>query len=398
MRQKSILIMAVFFITTLLFVGCSNDPPTSGEPTPTMTATNPPDDGITIPEETKAPSNIKDISSKELVSQIKLGWNLGNTLDATGGIGLMSETSWGNPKTSKEMIDKVKEGGFNAIRIPVSWGTHMGAAPDYVVHKVWLDRVKEVVDYALANDMYVIINTHHEEWYFPDRLNLVEDRAQLTALWTQVATYFESYDEHLIFEGLNEPRLRETSLEWNGGDTESREVVNILNQTFVDAVLSTGGNNTLRHLIVPTYAASSDVNAMKEFKLPTGTDKIIVSIHAYLPYNFALNKTGTDQFDITNSSDTADIDYLFKNIDTYFLSQGIPTIIGEFGSMNKDNLEARVQCASYYVGKAKEYGVPCFWWDNNLFSGEGENFGLFDRRTLEWGDPEILDALMKAVE
>ena len=383
--------MTVFLISTMLFVGCSNNKPT---PTPTTEATQPSDVPISVPLETKAPSNIKDISSKEIVSQLKIGWNLGNTLDATGGMGILSETSWGNPKTSKEMIDKIKEGGFNAIRIPVSWGTHMGSAPEYVVHKVWLDRVKEVVDYAIDNDMYVILNTHHEEWYFPNRLNLVEDRAQLTALWTQVATYFEAYDEHLIFEGLNEPRLRETSLEWNGGDAESREVVNILNQTFVDAVLSTGGNNTLRHLIVPTYAASPEVNAMKEFKLPTGTDKIIVSIHAYFPYNFALNQTGTDKFDVTNSSDTADIDYLFKNIDTYFLSKGIPTIIGEFGSMNKDNLEARVQCASYYVSKAKEYGVPCFWWDNNLFTGEGEKFGLFDRRKLEWGYPEILDALM----
>ncbi len=336
---------------------------------------------------------IKDVSSIDLVADMNIGWNLGNTLDAIGGIGMMSETSWGNPKTRQEMIDKVLDAGFNVIRIPVTWEGHFGAAPEYKIHEIWLARVKEVVDYAYNKGAYVILNTHHEEWYMPTEENKEANAKQLAALWTQIANYFENYDEHLIFEGLNEPRLRGTPKEWSADETAS-QVINYWEQVFVDTVRATGGNNELRHLMITGYAASSSKKNLEAIVLPED-DKLIVSVHAYTPYDFALNTEGTSVWDV--DKDKYDIDYLMETINTLFISKGIPVIIGEFGAMNKENEEERMEWVTYYLTKAREIGVPCVWWDNNAFVGNGENFGLLDRRKLEYPYPKLLEAMMKVV-
>ncbi|MGN1147051.1 MAG: glycoside hydrolase family 5 protein [Lachnospiraceae bacterium] len=346
-------------------------------------------DGEAVPEEL----TIADISSMELVSGMKIGWNLGNTLDASGGLGVSSEFSWGNPRTTQEMIDAVLDQGFNVIRIPVTWSGHIWGADGYRIQEEWLDRVQEVVDYAYDRGAYVILNTHHEDYLYPSEEQKEAGAEELAAVWTQIAIRFRDYDERLIFEGMNEPRKIGTSVEWTGGDTEGQEVVNYYAQVFVDAVRATGGNNTLRHLMIPGYAASSSSTALRAIVLPDD-DKLIVSVHAYIPYNFALNTAGT----ATWNEDTKDIDTLMGLLDELFISQGVPVIIGEFGAMNKENEAERVEWATYYVTKAKEIGVPCVWWDNNTFTGEGENFGLLDRTTLEFPYPDLLNALMQAAE
>lgn len=336
---------------------------------------------------------IKDISSEELVADMKIGWNLGNTLDATGGMGIDSERAWGNPKTTQEMIDAILDKGFNVIRIPVTWEGHFGEGPDYKIHDIWMERVKEVVDYAYNRGAYVILNLHHEEWHTPSEENKEAASKQLAALWTQIADSFRDYDERLIFEGLNEPRKKNTKVEWTG-DQEGFEVVNHYAQVFVDTVRASGGNNELRHLMVTGYAASSSRQALESIVVPDD-DKLIVSVHAYTPYNFALNTKGTGSWSI--DKDTRDIDDLMKNINELFLSKGIPVIIGEFGAMNKDNEADRVEWAKYYLSKAKEIGVPCIWWDNNAYDGSGENFGLFDRRTLTFPYEDLVNAMMTTV-
>jgi endoglucanase len=367
-------------------------------PIPTKAEEVKENDMITQEEQSPAtPQEIRDIPSTELVKEIKIGWNLGNTMDATGGNGVKSETSWGNPITTKEMIDAVKAAGFNTIRIPTTWEKHLGSEPEYTIDKDWLDRVQQIVDYARANDMFVIINMHHEEWHFPSYDNLEKAKAILTKAWKQIADRFENYDEHLIFEGMNEPRMKGTNLEWTGGDKEARDVINQLDAAFVETVRNAGGNNPLRHLMIPPYAASSDPNVWKDFILPED-NKIIVSLHAYTPYNFTLNKNGTPNWSVENANDTRDIDNLMNNIYNNFISKGIPAILGEFGAMNKDNLDNRIAWAEYYITKATEKGIPCIWWDNGAFVGGGENFGLLDRRNKTWKYPEVVDALMKGLQ
>ena len=344
----------------------------------------------------KGPMKIRDISSVELVKEMNIGWNLGNTMDSSG-TGKFSEISWGNPLTKKAMIDKVREAGFNTLRIPVTWQQHMGPAPDYIIDKAWLDRVQEVVNYGIADGMYVIINMHHEDWHclYYDKADAAID--QLKKAWLQIADRFENYDEHLIFEGMNEPRQNGAPDEWIGGNKEGWDVINRLNAAFIDTIRNAGGNNPLRHLMIPPYAASSSTMVWENFEVPED-EKVIVSIHAYTPYNFALNISGTADWSISNKNDTYEIDTLVSNIKEYFLNKGIPVILGEFGALDKNNTESRVAWAEYYVKKAKENGIVCIVWDNGKFLGSGELLGLLDRSNLTWKYPEIIEAFMKGIK
>lgn len=359
-------------------------------------------DGKDSDKETSA--QIRDIPSTELVKEMGVGWNLGNTLDATAK-GLEAETTWQGDITTKEMVDLLKNSGFNVLRLPVTWEGHMDA--DSKIDKEWMDRVEEIVNYGLDNDMFVILNIHHEEWHFPSYENAEAAKEKLAKVWTQIAERFKNYDEHLIFEGLNEPRKKGTAVEWTGGDKEGWDVVNQFNQVFVDTVRNTGGNNLKRHLMVPSYAASSSSNAMKAFVMPTYNgqkdDKIIVSVHAYTPYSFALDMKGTHDWSVDNPNDTKPIDQVFNDIQMYYQYEGYAVIIGEWGTENKidmdastDNLEARVAHAEYYVSKAKEYGVPCIWWDNNHYfsaTNNGETFGIMNRVEPSWRFPELVEKI-----
>ena len=353
-------------------------------------------------EETTAASEPAEVlTASELVKGMKIGWSLGNTLDAQQlkwtkvDDPIQFETSWGNVQTTQQIIDTVKSAGFNVIRIPITWESHVGDAPDYKINEKWMARVKEVVDYAYGDGTYVIINLHHEEWHFPSEENYPAASEKLKAMWIQIAAEFQDYDQHLIFEGLNEPRMKGTGQEWTGGTPEAREVINKLNADFVATIRAQSGNNPDRCLMIPTIAASGDAPALSGFTVPDD-DKVIVSIHAYKPYNFALNITGTAEFNV--DADKGEIDTIMNNIKTNFLDKGIPVVIGEYGMMNKNNTEARAAALDYYLSAAKELGVPCVWWDNGAFDGNGENFGILDRSTCTWKYPELMDVFKKYAE
>lgn len=344
-------------------------------------------------------------TAKQITAEMGTGWNLGNTLDATGGWGVNSETSWGNPKTTKAMIDAVKKQGFKTVRIPVSWGNHT-SGNNYTIDSAWLKRVKEVVDYCISNDMYVILNIHHDtstNYYYPSSTYKTQSVKFVKSIWTQVAKYFKDYDQHLVFETLNEPRLTGTGDEWwfpvnnpNSAVLDSIKVINTLNQTAVDAIRSAGGKNSDRCIMVPGYCASIDGCTTSAFKLPTDkkANRLIVSVHAYTPYNFALNGSGTSTFSDNLKSE---VDYLFNTIKSKLLDKGIPVVIGETSASNKDgNSAERVKWAKYYFGKAKTYGVPCVLWDNNVYNGtdKGECHGHLNRKTLGWYDKNFVDAVI----
>jgi len=381
LKKLSAAFTAAVMLTSL--AGCNKDDTQQEVPAET-----------TVTEAVVVHDEIRDIPSVELVKEIKIGWSLGNTLDSTA-TGINAETAWGNVKTTKEMITAVKDAGFNAIRVPVTWGTHMDAENN--VDEEWMNRVQEVVDYAYSQDMFVILNIHHEDWHDPYYDTADASIAKLKALWTQIGTRFAEYDERLIFEGLNEPRMRNTGFEWNGGNEEGHDVVNQLNAAFVETIRSLGGNNEKRHLMLPTYAASSTASAINDYVLPEEDNKLIVSIHAYLPYTFALGGN-LDQREFTPEGNGKEIDNLMNSLKTSFIDKGIPVIIGETGARSKANEDIRAEWATYYISKAKEIGIPCFIWDNGAFNGTGENFGLLNRLTCTWKYPAIIEGFMKGLE
>ena len=373
-----------------------------------------------IPEITIEAKQIPDKECFQFIKDMKTGWNLGNTLEAYSegkmyGDDTSSEESWGNPVTTKEMIDTLKNAGFRTVRIPVTWHNHVtddGNGP--VISEAWLDRVQEVVDYAYDNGMYVILNTHHdntanidgEGGYYPDTAHAEESDRYIKGIWTQVAERFKDYDEHLIFESLNEPRLVGTNYEWNfnAGVAECKdaaESINRLNQLFVDTVRATGGNNVERYLMMPGYDASLAGAITDLYQLPDDivSDKLIVSVHAYTPYNFALRpgneSEATDYFSWEDPQSVYEINDLMNSLYNKFVSRGIPVVIGEYGAMNRDNnTQDRVDYYAYYTAAARACGITCCVWDNGSFT-DGEIFGILRRRVNQWFFEETIEAMMK---
>jgi len=360
----------------------------------------------------KAPSvprPFNDITASELVAEIKIGWNLGNTLDTNDlswlgdnpSVSAM-EKAWGNPVTTEANFKALKDAGFNAVRIPVSWSK--AANSDYIIRADWMDRVTEVVNYAADNDMYIILNTHHDEGVFKFlNSQKAESLKAFEIIWGQIAANFKNYNEKLIFEGLNEPRTKGSAAEWNGGTFVEHIIINEYYQLFVNTVRASGGNNDKRLLMVTTYAASAEQTAMTGLTIPkdTAEKKIIVSIHTYAPYNFALNQGAgaVRTWRRNNASDTLDVRAPLDRAYNMFVSKGIPVIMGEFGSVDRDNEDARAELAEYYVSYAKSKEIPCFWWDNGIYQrSNGELFGILERSDNTFPFPKILDALMKGSE
>lgn len=336
----------------------------------------------------------------EFVKNIRMGISIGNTLDSTDDtLGRKTppekfETAWGNPVIRQELVDAMLEAGFNLVRIPVSWRNHLGPAPEYTIETDWMDRVQEVVDYAYQKGAYVILNLHHEDWNYPYYENRESACEKIRAVWSQIAGRFAEYGERLIFEGQNEPRKIGTPLEWNGGDEEGWEVVNDVNLAFVRTVRGCGGFNPRRFLMLPGYAANCTVG-IKHIAVPEQDKRIIVSVHAYEPYAFALELPGRREW----NHDTGAIDTLMGDLKELYIDKGIPVIIGEFGAMNKNhNADERAEWAEYYTRAAGEIGVPCVWWDNGLFEGSGELFGLFDRYNYSCAYPGVAAAMRKGTE
>ncbi|MBQ8928178.1 MAG: cellulase family glycosylhydrolase [Oscillospiraceae bacterium] len=322
-------------------------------------------------------------SAAQIVSELHIGWNLGNTLDCYNvDWQADSETAWGNPKTTKAMIDSVKAQGFSAVRIPVTWGDHLSGGN--TVDGAWMDRVQEVVDYAVSDGMYVILNMHHDDytWLNPTYADETAVTEKYTAIWSQIAARFRDYDDHLLFEGLNEPRVIGSANEWTGGTPEERDVINHLLAAFVRTVRDSGGNNAGRALVVTTHAASITDAALDGLVLPDDGN-LIVSIHNYAPWKFTAGDFPSES-SFTDAG-RAELDREFDTLRSKFLDRGIPVIIGEFGAENKNNAGDRTAYYSYYISAAAQRGIPCFIWDNGVASGEG-SYGLLDRTSLSWKD------------
>ena len=364
-------------------------------------------------------------SAKEVVKDMKLGWNLGNTLDSPDGQNKVIESSyyetlWENPVTTKEMISKVKTSGFNAIRIPVTWYDHV-YYEDVSGHKVkdidinnltvdqiknikieekWMQRVKDVVNYARDNQLYIILNVHHDvghgawPWIFAstDTTKRNKYEAVLEMLWKQIAEEFKNYDNQLLFEGYNELMI-DGATSWVGSYETDKvtsahfDAANRLNQKFVDTVRSTGGNNATRFLVLNTYGAEAVAQAVDNFKFPTDTveNHLILSAHIY-------DWDGTYQSGNNNSLYAS-----FQRLAGKANSANAGLIIGEFGTRTGYVGDSKAATAlNYYVRTAKSLGITCFYWDEG--TGKNATMNLLDRKELTWIYPRVLEGLVKGSE
>jgi len=249
------------------------------------------------------------VDSKTIIDELGFGWNLGNTFDAWNSSqnqGLSSETSWGNPETTQEMLDALVKKGFKAIRIPVTWHNHL-IDKKYTIDPNWMTRVKRVVDWSIRKGLYVILNTHHDnaekrntslkygQGYYPLLKDIEESEKFIYNVWAQIALAFNNgYDHHLIFEGLNEPRMIGMTHEWwydvdDETCKESAAVLNEFHKIIHKAIRESGGNNAKRFILVTPLSAGYDATVNSPFEFPDdseynpGNNKLLLSVHMYAP-------------------------------------------------------------------------------------------------------------------
>jgi hypothetical protein len=350
------------------------------------------------PDLTGMSSNVTEIAAK-----ITLGLNIGNTLEAIGG-----ETAWGNPRITKTFVDFVKQCGFNAIRIPCSWNQYMANSSTAQLRIDWLNRVKEVIQYCVDNDLYVLLNIHWDGGWLENNCTVAkqaENNAKQRAYWEQIATHLRSFDEHLLFAGANEP---------NVSDATQMAVLYSYHQTFINAVRSTGGKNSHRVLVI--QGPSTDIETTNKLMLTLPTDKIanrlMVEVHYYTPWNFCgltedaswgkmFYYWGKDYHSTTDPTRNATwgeegtVDANFQLMKTQFVDKGIPVILGEYSATRRSSLTgdaltlhlaSRAYYFKYVTEQAKANGILPFFWDTG---------GLLNRNNNTVLDKQALDALVQ---
>ena len=342
-------------------------------------------------------------SANDAVKHMKVGWNLGNTLDAHNGQRVtdpkVSEIMWGQPVTTPELMQMMKEVGFGAIRVPVTWYPHMDG--NNKVDAAWMKRVHEIVDYVISTGMYCILNVHHDtgadsdntkSWLKADETVYNQQKVRYEYLWQQIAEEFKDYGERLLFESYNE--MLDTYNSWCFASfaapgqynasvaTSAYNAINSYAQSFVNTVRATGGNNAKRNLIVNTYGACNGSGTwnshlqdpLKQMKLPTDITEghIIFQVHAY-----------PNVVDL--SSAMKEVDQIFRDLNTYLVQKGAPVVIGEWGTSNgNDYIERRsnvLSFAKYFVEQAKAYNYAPFFW-MGLSDGTARSFPAFNQADL----------------
>jgi endoglucanase len=327
-------------------------------------------------------------TASEIARNMKVGWNIVNTLEVPNS-DLNAETYWGNPKVNQTLITTVRNAGFNTIRIPCAWDSHANKTT-MVIDTAWLKRVKEVVDYCYANNLYIIMNCHWDNGWLENnvtyaKMDTVNKRQK--AYWTQIANYFKEYDEHLLFAGANEPNVDSTS---------QMAVLMSYHQTFIDAVRSTGGNNSSRVLVIqgPSTDIDKTNSMMKSMPVDPIANRLMVEIHYYTPWNFCgldadaswgkmFYFWGKDNHSTTNTSrnptwgEESTVESYFQMMKTKFVDKGIPMILGEYGAIKRTSLTgsdltlhtaSRQYYFQYITNAALRYGMIPYCWETDIFN------------------------------
>ncbi len=357
--------------------------------------------------------SFEDLDKTAIVEAMGPAWNLGNQLEAVSGR-TPSETAWGNPTITQNTFKMVKDAGFTSVRIPISYLGRIGNGPDYKIESSWLKRIKEVVDMAMKEDLYAIINMHGDgyttmvnngAWLLcnaPDN-EQPAIKAKYEACWKQIADVFADYDEHLIFESMNE----EFDGVYSTPNKKYYANINAYNQIFVDTVRQSGGNNAKRWLLVPGW--NTDINytcgdygfeiptdTYRDSSIPASEQRIMISVHYYNPWDFCgegkKTEWGTD----------AEVKTLTDNFDrcyTSFVNKGYPVVIGEYGAVDGgNNTDSRVKFVNTVCRTARSRGMVPVIWDNNGHGTGADKFGLFNRSTFKVTQPEIIKGIMDAYE
>jgi endoglucanase len=340
-----------------------------------------------------APGTMRDISAIDLAREMSPGINLGNTLEA-----LPTETSWGNPPTTQKVMDAYKAAGFKSVRIPVAWLAHADTKDQ--IAPAWMARVKQVVDQARSAGLVVMINTHWDGGWLnhPSYDKQAALNARLTRLWTQIATAFKDYDDHLVFAGTNEVGMESL---FTPPTDEFAAVQNSFNQTFVTAVRATGGNNAKRHLVVQGYNTNIE-HTLKYAVVPKDTtpNRMMMEVHYYDPYDFTLNgeskiwQWGSIAKDAAATQTWADepwVEQQFAAMQERFVDHGVPVLVGEYGAYAKPLYPGMKTYVDHWIrqvtGTMRKHGLVPMWWDTG---------GLIDRQTGDLKEPAMTRLIVES--
>lgn len=345
----------------------------------------------------KAAGTMREISTQELVRDMGIGINLGNTLEACGDwingtTPENYETAWGSPVITQEMIQGYKDAGFGVLRVPVAWSNLMEDDGNYNISKAYMDRVTEVIDWALDAKLYVIVNIHWDNGWvnkFPE--NKDECMKRFEKMWTQICEQYKDYSDYLMFESQNEELGWETLWnQWSGSDAgkaDSFNLANEINQKFVDVVRNSGGNNDKRHLLISGYNTSISLTCDPLFKMPSDpANRCAVSVHYYSPSTFAILEEDADwgkaQSTWGTEQEIADLNKEMDMMKTTFVDNGIPVIIGEYGCPTKNKEADSVMRFLTSVCEAAYSRQMCpVLWDTPG--------GRYDRIECKMADPEL---------
>ncbi|MEO8019294.1 MAG: cellulase family glycosylhydrolase [Pseudomonadota bacterium] len=319
---------------------------------------------------------------QKYVDAMQPGINLGNTLDA-----IPDETSWGNPLVTQGLMQRYAAAGYKSIRIPVTWTDHMGPAPMYAVDPAWMDRVQQVVDWALAAGLRVMINEHHDSWQWISAMPTNHDAVliRFTAVWTQIAERFANYPNTLMFESVNEPQFAGVD------DATGRALLDELNTTFFDVVRSSGGMNSTRPLVLPclhTNAGQENLDSLAATIAKLSDPNLITTTHFYGFWPFSVNIMGYTKF---NSPTIDDIVKSFDAVYNTFVAKGIPSVVGEFGVLSNTSVQRgeALKYHEYVTQYARSKRLAHMFWDTG---------GLIDRTTYQVKDPDLYRTMMQTVK
>ncbi|GGN51472.1 endoglucanase [Streptomyces albiflavescens] len=339
---------------------------------------------IAAPDGTAAPAPSKvrvPARAMDAVAAMQPSWNLGNTLDA-----IPDETSWGNPKVTKDLFDTIRAQGYRSVRIPVTWTDHQSATAPYTIDATFLSRVKQVVDWAQSDGLYVVLNVHHDSWQWISKMPADHDNvlARFNAGWTQIASAFRDEPRTLLFESVNEPAFD------NATDAQKTQLLNELNTSFHKVVRSSGGGNANRLLVLPTVGCTPSQNFMDSLSATIGAlhdSNLVATVHYYSWYPFSVNIAGGTRYD---ESAQKDLNEAFARMHDTFVAKNIPVYLGEYGLLawpdhNHPDRVERGEALKYFehLGyAARVAGVTTALWDPGTFA-------YLNRETLKWSDPAL---------